>query len=320
MTNFDVSRRDVAVGRRGADCRRSAFAKAPMTNKPAPGFHRFKLGAFEVTVVSDGPLVMGPPNGDIVQGPVQGRDDPGPHAQLPADRKRRARPEHAGGQHRQAARAVRHRHRRGHQGVRPYSGRLLANLRAAGIDPSCDRRRRAHPRARRSLLRPDDRQGRAQFPQRQDLHGAGRVRFLDRRGQGRHQRHDEDDDRRRAQEPGAEPRPHRVRQGRPGVRARHHGDLDAGPHRRPHQLRHPVAGPEADQHRRRRAPSHRLAGKAEAAVRLRHRRRAGRRDAAEDVGHAGVRAHPDGRLSLSRSPASAMSASRATPIAISPRR
>jgi glyoxylase-like metal-dependent hydrolase (beta-lactamase superfamily II) len=45
-----------------------ALAKAPMQNTPAPGFYRFKLGAFEVTVVSDGPLVFGPPRADIVVG------------------------------------------------------------------------------------------------------------------------------------------------------------------------------------------------------------------------------------------------------------
>src|SRR5262249_22526561 len=36
-------------------------AKAPMQNTQAPGFYRFKVGAFEATVVSDGPLHLGAP-------------------------------------------------------------------------------------------------------------------------------------------------------------------------------------------------------------------------------------------------------------------
>ena len=35
-------------------------AKAPMLNTPAPAFYRFKLGSIEATVVSDGPLAIGP--------------------------------------------------------------------------------------------------------------------------------------------------------------------------------------------------------------------------------------------------------------------
>src|SRR5262245_18428682 len=36
-----------------------ALAKAPMQNTQAPSFYRFKIGAFELTAVSDGPLYMG---------------------------------------------------------------------------------------------------------------------------------------------------------------------------------------------------------------------------------------------------------------------
>jgi glyoxylase-like metal-dependent hydrolase (beta-lactamase superfamily II) len=39
-----------------------------MVKKPAPGFHRFKVGEFEVTVVSDGPLTLGPPSADVFKG------------------------------------------------------------------------------------------------------------------------------------------------------------------------------------------------------------------------------------------------------------
>ena len=42
-----------------------AFAKAPMVGLQAPGFYRSKLGAFEITVVSDGPLPLGEPKAGI---------------------------------------------------------------------------------------------------------------------------------------------------------------------------------------------------------------------------------------------------------------
>ena len=43
-------------------------AKAPMQNTQAPAFYRFKLGAIEATVVSDGPLPMGEPKPDVFIG------------------------------------------------------------------------------------------------------------------------------------------------------------------------------------------------------------------------------------------------------------
>src|SRR5580700_2330874 len=36
------------------------LAKAPLLNKQAPAFYRFKVGSIEATVVSDGPLATGP--------------------------------------------------------------------------------------------------------------------------------------------------------------------------------------------------------------------------------------------------------------------
>jgi glyoxylase-like metal-dependent hydrolase (beta-lactamase superfamily II) len=45
-----------------------ALAKAPMTNVQAPAFYRFKVGRFEATVVSDGPLHLGPPSGEVYAG------------------------------------------------------------------------------------------------------------------------------------------------------------------------------------------------------------------------------------------------------------
>jgi glyoxylase-like metal-dependent hydrolase (beta-lactamase superfamily II) len=45
-----------------------ALAKARLTNKAAPSFYRFKVGAFEATVVSDGPLSLGEPSGNVFVG------------------------------------------------------------------------------------------------------------------------------------------------------------------------------------------------------------------------------------------------------------
>jgi glyoxylase-like metal-dependent hydrolase (beta-lactamase superfamily II) len=44
----------------------SALAKAPKLNTQTPYWHRFVLGDAEVTVVSDGPLPLGPPKGTFV--------------------------------------------------------------------------------------------------------------------------------------------------------------------------------------------------------------------------------------------------------------
>src|ERR1700754_27084 len=46
----------------------AAHATAPMQNTPPPGFYRFKIGAFEATVVSDGPLDLGEPKDGVFQG------------------------------------------------------------------------------------------------------------------------------------------------------------------------------------------------------------------------------------------------------------
>src|SRR5947208_13982168 len=54
-----------AAGLTCAALPRVASAKAPMANTQAPGFYRFKVGAFEATVVSDGPLHMGAPAGGV---------------------------------------------------------------------------------------------------------------------------------------------------------------------------------------------------------------------------------------------------------------
>ncbi len=42
-----------------------ASAKAPMVGTQAPSFYRFRLGSFELTVLSDGPLQFGPPQASV---------------------------------------------------------------------------------------------------------------------------------------------------------------------------------------------------------------------------------------------------------------
>jgi glyoxylase-like metal-dependent hydrolase (beta-lactamase superfamily II) len=44
------------------------LAKAPVQNTQAPAFYRFKIGSIEATVVSDGPLQFGEPKSDIFIG------------------------------------------------------------------------------------------------------------------------------------------------------------------------------------------------------------------------------------------------------------
>src|SRR5262245_4484202 len=74
MTRFDpsqISRRQVLAGAAAAGLAgvaggwQPALAKAPMANTQAPAFYRFKVGAFELTAVSDGPLHMGPPHDGV---------------------------------------------------------------------------------------------------------------------------------------------------------------------------------------------------------------------------------------------------------------
>jgi glyoxylase-like metal-dependent hydrolase (beta-lactamase superfamily II) len=72
-SRFDFSRRDVLMGASVAGLATTmplapSLAKAPMQNVQAPGIYRFKVGAFEATVISDGPLMMGPPQADVFVG------------------------------------------------------------------------------------------------------------------------------------------------------------------------------------------------------------------------------------------------------------
>ena len=48
-----------------------AFSKAPMLGTQAPAYYRFKIGAMEATIVSDGPLALGEPKAETFPGVSQ---------------------------------------------------------------------------------------------------------------------------------------------------------------------------------------------------------------------------------------------------------
>src|SRR5580692_3896011 len=68
--SYDVSRRSLLTLGAGLGASTmlggSALAKAPKLGTQSPYWHRFNLGNAEVTVVSDGPLPLGPPKGTFV--------------------------------------------------------------------------------------------------------------------------------------------------------------------------------------------------------------------------------------------------------------
>src|ERR1700732_784605 len=67
---YDVSRRSLlALGagpRAPALMGGTALARAPKVGTQSQYFYRFNLGGAEVTVVSDGPLPLGPPKGTFI--------------------------------------------------------------------------------------------------------------------------------------------------------------------------------------------------------------------------------------------------------------
>jgi glyoxylase-like metal-dependent hydrolase (beta-lactamase superfamily II) len=70
---FPLTRRHLLRGAAAASLAASlappALAKAPMLNTQAPSFYRFRIGAFEATIVSDGPLALGDPAQSFVGAP-----------------------------------------------------------------------------------------------------------------------------------------------------------------------------------------------------------------------------------------------------------
>jgi glyoxylase-like metal-dependent hydrolase (beta-lactamase superfamily II) len=133
----NLSRRDALAGLSAAGLAAiatPALAKAPLLNTPAPGFYRFKVGAIEATVISDGPLDLGGPSPDIFKG--VSKEEFGKTLTdnfLPTDSVRLE----------QNALVVNTGDKlvlidtgTGFQKLMgPHTGKLLANLKAAGIDP-----------------------------------------------------------------------------------------------------------------------------------------------------------------------------------------
>ena len=132
-----LTRRDVMTGLSAAGLAAvatPAFAKAPLLNTQAPNFYRFKIGAIEATVVSDGPLDLGAPQPDIFKGVT--KEEFGKiltDNYLPTDSVRLE----------QNALVINTGDKlvlidtgTGFQKLMgPHTGKLLANLKAAGIDP-----------------------------------------------------------------------------------------------------------------------------------------------------------------------------------------
>jgi glyoxylase-like metal-dependent hydrolase (beta-lactamase superfamily II) len=68
-----LSRRDLLIGASAAGMATAlqhspSLAKAPMQNVQAPAVYRFRIGAIEATAISDGPLALGAPQADLFVG------------------------------------------------------------------------------------------------------------------------------------------------------------------------------------------------------------------------------------------------------------
>jgi glyoxylase-like metal-dependent hydrolase (beta-lactamase superfamily II) len=160
---------------------RVASAKAPMANTQAPGFYRFKVGSFEATVVSDGPLHMGAPAAGVFsdvskEQMLKELND----NFLPTDEvlmEQNALVINTG------ERVILFDTGVGTaKAFGPDSGRLLLGLKSAGFDPKdvdAIVLTHAHPDHCWGLMADDA----ATTFQRPDLHGAVRPRLLDRRRQ-----------------------------------------------------------------------------------------------------------------------------------------
>jgi glyoxylase-like metal-dependent hydrolase (beta-lactamase superfamily II) len=134
----ELSRRAVLSGLAAATASglaQPAMAIAPMANAQVPAAYRFKLGGFECTVVSDGPLRLGTFSAETFKGYTQERID-----EILADNfldknnfvvEQNALVVNTGGKLVLIDTGIGFR-----QVYGPRSGRLLTNLRAAGIDPA----------------------------------------------------------------------------------------------------------------------------------------------------------------------------------------
>ena len=225
-----------------------AAAKAPLTNTQAPSFYRFKIGSIEATVVSDGPLPIGPASRTF-RGPSEAELGKmfGDHH---ADRQRRARPEllviNTGDRLVLFDTGM-------SLGEAPntQTGRLLTSMQQAGIDPrtstpSCSPIRTstipagwwpttaaACSRTRKSTC------SRSTSISGWTTSGSARRRKAPPGPRGK---------------PAALPRPHHLHQGRPGDPAGRAGGAHARAHRRSHRL-HDLVGRQDHLQYRRRRPS-----------------------------------------------------------------
>lgn len=137
--NITLSRRSLLAGATAAGVGLAfdapAFAKAPLIGAQAPAFYRFKIGEFEATIVSDGPLALGEPRAGLFKdiGPDELKSLQAENF-LPTDNlvvEQNALVVNTGSQlvlfdtGLGAAKMF-----------GPNSGRLLTNLKAAGFDPA----------------------------------------------------------------------------------------------------------------------------------------------------------------------------------------
>jgi hypothetical protein len=212
------------------------FAAGPIANAQVPAAYRFKLGGFECTVVSDGPLRLGTFSAETFTGYTQERIDA-----ILADNfldksnfvvEQNALVVNTGGKLVLIDTGIGFR-----QVYGPRSGRLLTNLRAASIDPaSIDviAVSHAHPDHVWGLVSED---GKPNFPNAQ-IHI---PRLLDRRsqavGSGARARHRAD-----PRNAAAAARPHHLPQRRPGCCTGCASPVDARAYGRPHELCDQLAG------------------------------------------------------------------------------
>ncbi len=216
----------------------SAFAKAPMQKALAPAYYRFKLGAFEATVISDGPLSLGAPQDGIFTGVTKTdfvkllNDNYLPSDQVEMEQNtllintgdKLVLFDTGDG---------------GSKMFGPKSGRQLANLKAAGIDPKdidAVILTHAHPDHCWGLITA----GNPTFPNAQIYLAQADFDFWTDEAKLKidamkrlHRRH--------ARAIAAEPQPYRLGEGWTGGGPGRPGDVGTGPYRGPHRFRHHLA-------------------------------------------------------------------------------
>ena len=136
LANF--TRRDALVGAAAAAgtfaLSAQGQAAAPFLNTQAPAWHRFKLGDFECTAISDGPLALGPGAGVLQGVPAEEINRLLASHFLPTDNmvlEQNALVVNTGRQLLLFDTGM-----GSSKAFGPGTGRLLGNLRTAGVDPS----------------------------------------------------------------------------------------------------------------------------------------------------------------------------------------